>query len=360
MAIFGNFTEALDELITSERQAEFSPVVVQKLYDRLRADDYGIIIDGVRHGDLSVSLVQSAAYNAVPFVNGDSCDIGNCDVTPNYDAKQWEIVMAECRNSLCTRTAQRKFMALWGQYKAIRPDDSQYDFLVEQVSDLLTDLLFNSLVAKLFLADKGYSASTLSGTDGFISQWLLETGNIYDATSAVVDEDDVTGLEWYNILMAMKDQYESKPFRNSISEAQFIIDEVAARKIVTMLNTADRNNVYDCDCITADGMVQADRFKLEGLRIAGIPVKTIPYTDMVSQFPELMNGTALVNPIFAVLTPKSEVQIGTPNQNELEMNQSFYDPKDRVYYFDIGYQFGAMIPSNNFIIAQHGVVAPSA
>lgn len=351
MSIFGNFTLALDDLITSERQAEFAPVVARKLYDQLRIDDYGIIIDGVRLGDASVSLVQEAIYNAIPFVAGDSCDITSCEFDVDYTAKIWDLVMAECRYDLCTRTAERKFMALYGQYKAIRPDDSEYDFIVEQMLEILTDILYNSLVAKLFLSDTALTEDTINGTDGFIAQWMLEADNAYNVDTIVADHNAITGEEWIAILQGMKDAYEAKPFRKTISEAQFILDDVAARKVISFLNLTDKRSMYDCDCITADGIVQADRFSMDGFRVSGIPVKTIPYTDMVAQFDELMATDEPVNPVFAVLTPKTEVQIGTPNERELRMDDSFYDRKDRTYYFDIGYQFGAMIPSNNFIIA---------
>lgn len=354
MAIFGNFGTALEDLITSERQAEFSPIVVEKLYDRLKRDDYGIIIEGVRLGDLSASLVNSPTYNAIPYVTGDACTITSCDISPDYSAKVWDMVMAECRHSLCTRTASRKFMALWGQYKAIRPDDSEYDFLVEQISDILADVLANTLIAKLFLSDVALTSATINGTNGFIAQWKLETANIVNATPLVTDAEDVTGQEWYNIMKAMVEKYQDMPFRKSISEAQFIIDEVAARRIVTFLNNTDQLSAYDCTCVDVDGMVRAGRFQVEGLQILGIPVKTIPYSDMIAAFPDFDDDGAVVDPIFAVLTPKTEVQIGTPKEDELNMQDSFYDKKDRTYYFDIGYQFGAMIPSNNFVLAQAG------
>lgn len=352
MSVFTNFNTAVEDIITSERQAEFATLIVDKLYEKLRADDYGIIVDYIRNGDPSVSLILSPIYNALPFVEGDDCSITECDVTPDYTAKKWELVMAECRYPLCTRSAPRQFMALYGQYKAIRPDDSEYDFLIEQMSDILADVLANSLVAKLFLADKAYTEDTLNGTNGFISQWKLEADNILDLTEvAGVTPTALDGEAWYNIAIAMKEKYESMPFKKSIADAQFVLDEVAARQIVNMLNGLERTNMYDCSCLSADGMVRSDRFTVEGLQIAGIPVKTIPYTDMVAQFDELMVDGDPVNPIFAVLTPKSEVQIGTPREDELDMNESFYDKKDRKFYFDVGYQFGAMVPSNHFIIA---------
>ena len=352
MAIWGDFQDVLDELITSERQAEFAPIVVEKLYDRLRRDDYGIVIDGVRNGDLSASLVVNDTYNAIPFVAGDSCDIGDCEISPEYTAKQWEIVMAECRYTLCTREASRKFMALWGQYKAIRPDDSEYDFVVEQMSDILSDILVNSLIAKLFLSDKAYTEDTINGINGFISQWKLEADNVLDVSAMVADTEAITGEEWYNVMIAMMEAYEAdSTIRRSRKEAQFIIDETGARKIINMLNGADRNSIYDCACLDAEGMVRAGRYSIEGLQVAGIPVRTIPYSDMIAQFDELNTLGVPVDPLFAVLTPKTEVQIGTPAMDELEMEDSFYDRKDRTYYFDIGYQFGAMIPSRNFILA---------
>lgn len=352
MSVFGNFGSTLETLITSERQAEFSSIVVDKLYTRLRRDDFGIVIDGVRNGDLSASLIVDATYNAIPYVTGDACTITSCDISPEYSAKVWELVFAECRHTLCTRTATRKFMALYGQYKAIRPDDSEYDFLIEQLTDILTDIIFNSLIAKLFLSDSALTGNTINGTDGFIAQWKLDAGNLYPVTSQVTSVTAITGEEWIKILQGMKEAYESKPFRSTVGQAQFVIDEVAARKIVNFLNAAGNQNVYDCSCIDPDGITRAGRFSVEGLTIGGIPVKTIPYTDMASSFPDLLDqDDDLVQPVFAVLTPKTEVQIGTPNENELEMNESFYDRTTRLYNFDIGYQFGAMIPSNHFILA---------
>lgn len=353
MSIFGNFGTALESLITSERQAEFATLVQEKLYDKLNIGDFATIVEDVRHGDLSVSLVKEANYNSVKYTDADGCGIDTCDVSVNYSAKVWELVMAECRYPLCTREASRKFMALWNRYKAINPEDSQYDFLVDELTDLLADILANSLVAKAFLSDKEYVEETINGTNGFISQWLLETSNAVDITE-ILGTDLTDGEKWIEALQKMITAYDDSIFRKSLDSAEFIIDEVVARKIVQFLNSKKDLSGYDCSCIDADGITQKGRFTVDGLTISGIPVKVIPYTDMVTQFEDLVDDDgAPLSPIFAVLTPKTEVQLGTPASKELTMSESFYDKKDRMYYFDIGYQFGAMIPSNHFVFATY-------
>ena len=45
-------------------------------------------------------------------------------------------------------------MSAYNKYVKIRPDDSEYDFILDQITEMLSDIILNSLLAKIWLSDK--------------------------------------------------------------------------------------------------------------------------------------------------------------------------------------------------------------
>lgn len=347
MTSWTKFTTALDDIITSEQVGLFSNLVATKTYDKLDAMNFGFLMEDVHTGDAVVNMLVSPQYNAIPNVDGDSCDIGACNYEPDYDGANWVLKMAECRYTVCTREAPKKFLALYRKYKAIRPDDTEYDFIIEHMSEIISDILANSLVAKLFLSNTDLTEDTINGIDGWIEQWKDGNGQFIEV-GAAFDVDD--GEEWYNTIMEGIDLFETGPYKANADSAVIIMDEAAARKIANWLNNADNLKGFDCSCINPDGVTAANRFTYNNLYISGHKVVPVPYTAMATAFDELAPGGELVDPVFAVITPIENNLIGAPARRELEMNESFYDNMTRSYYFDAGYQYGAMVASGAYVL----------
>jgi hypothetical protein len=347
MTEWTNFSAALNDVISSEQVGLFSTLVSTKTYDKLDAKDFGFLVEGVRTGDAVVNMISNPSYNAIPNVTGNDCDITACDFEADYEGAVWELVMAECRYPVCTRKAPKKFMALYQKYKAINPGDSEYDFIIEQMSDIISDILSNSLVAKLFLSNKDLTETTINGIDGWIEQWKDGNGQ----TSEVVNGFDTTdGQAWYEAIIAGLAKFETGPYKALTDQTAIIIDEAGARAISNWLNSADNLKGVDCACYDPDGVTTANRFSPSNLQIAGHKVVPVPYTDMAIQFDELSTTGTLNDPVFAVITPLDNNLIGAPANKELEMNDSFYDNKDRTYYFDAGYQYGAVVASGAYVL----------
>jgi len=362
MTEWTNFSTALDDVISSEQVGLFSTLVSTKTYDKLDAKNFGFLVEGVRTGDAVVNMITNPSYNAIPNVSGANCDITSCDFEPDYEGGNWEIVMAECRYPVCTRSAPKKFMALYQKYKAINPGDSEYDFIIEQMSDIISDILSNSLVAKLFLSNQDLTETTINGVDGWIEQWKDGSGQ----TLEVVNGFDTTdGQAWYEAIIAGLEKFETGTYKALADQTAILIDETGARAISNWLNSADNLKGVDCACYDPDGVTTANRFSPSNLQIAGHKIVPVPYAEMAMQFDELQNvygasdpgggvegepdGT-LIDPVFAVITPLDNNLIGAPADKELEMNESFYDNKDRTYYFDAGYQYGAVVASGAYVL----------
>ena len=353
MAVQGTFATVFEDIFCSpqaaENRASVSGLIIEKLYDKVDLDRLFTVVSPVRTGDPAVALIYNAVYNAVKNTNALDCAITSCDVEPEYQAKVWAIALAECRHALCTRSLDEKFLAFWGKYKRANPGSDEYDFAVEQISDMLSDLIANTLLAKLWLSDTTFQAvpgtidDLLDGIDGFFVQATGDTTNKVDAGAT-----KLTGKDLYDKIVEAITLYQGSNFGATLSDAIIYIDRTDAFGLVSWLNGAGRMSGYDCTCIDPDGVVRADRYTVDGFQIHGIEVRTQPFEDMMAQFTEYSTLGVPTFHNFVLITPQSNMLVGTGNEDDLAFFESFYDQKDRTFYFDIGYTYGAIIPTNNY------------
>lgn len=354
MAAQGNFAEVMDEVFCSPQAAEngMATLVVEKMYEKIDIDKYFTMVAPVRTGDAAVSLMYPAVYNAIKNTESTGCGISSCDISPEYSAKKWTIALAECRFPLCTRGLDEKFLAFWNSYKRVNPESDEYQFILDQVSDMLADLLVNTLLAKIWFSDTtfqltpGAAADTMDGIDGIFAQTTA------DGTNAVVIPDTVDmtdGEEIYNQIKAAIVKYQESKFRKSLSESAIYIDELDAIRVVAWLNDIDRKGGVDCLCVDPNGVVRADAFTVEGLTIAGLPVYTQPFRDMMEDIPEYQQNNELIYPHYFLIAPKGILLVGSGNADDLHELDHFYDRKDRTHYWDIGYTYGVSVASNHFV-----------
>lgn len=353
MAIQGNFASVFNTIFCSpqaaENRAELGGVIIEKLYDKVDIDRLFTVVAPVRTGDPVVAMIQEAVYNAVTNTTATNCNISSCDVTPEYQAKVWAIVLAECRHELCTRSLDEKFLAFWGKYKRVNPGSDEYDFVVDQITDILSDLIANSLLAKLWLSDTtfqqtpGTPAGTIDGIDGFLVQALADTDHFVDAGAT-----QKKGEDFYNLIVEAIEKYQASTFGTTLSNARIYMDRVEAFQLVAWLNAQDRTRGYNCQCIDPNGVVRADNFTVDGLMIHGLPVIVQPFADMMKQFTQYNTAGVPNYHNFALITAQENLLVGSGNEEDLAHFHSFYDENSRTFKFDIGYTYGAIIPTNHF------------
>lgn len=353
MAVQGNFNTVFDEIFCSplaaENQADLSRLIIEKLYDDVNLDELFNVISPVRTGDPVTAMYYPAVYNAVKNNTGTDCSIEACDVSPEYTAKQWVIMLAECRHELCARNLDDTFLAFWGKYKRVNPGSDEYDFAVDQIVDIIAGIIKNTLLAKLWLSDTlfnegpGGANDVLDGIDGFLAQAQENQGNVIDAGVTPLDSQD-----FYDKITDAIEEYQASRFGNTLPDARLYMDRIEAFKFVAWLNKEGRTKGVNCDCIDPDGIVSADRFRVEGLRIHGVPVYTQPFDDMMKAFPEYTLGNNALYHNIALLTTKENLMVGTGNSEDLAFFKSFYNEDERKYKFDFGYTYGAIIPTDAY------------
>lgn len=363
MSIFQDFARALNDVFCSNQDAEnmANDMIIHKLYENVNIERFGIVVDEIRSGKKAVSMIEEAVYNALAFTDGDSCDIEECDLNVDYDARTWEIAEAECRYPVCMKNASEKFMAFYGRYKMLRPDDSEYDFILERMTDLLSGILANSLLAKIFLADKSLTnEGALNGINGLLAQWEADASRVLDL-SEFYDAGAIDGEGIYKAIKHISRRYRRDPYtKSTFSDAIIIMDDEKAEDLVDWLNDLGDMAPGDCTCYSADAIVRKDAFTKEGLTIAGIKIETIPYNEMSLQFPSLVideadnpNDGKVSRDFFIAMTVKENNQIGTSERSELSVSDYFHDKTTRKFNFDVGYRFGVLVTTPVYLYGVH-------
>lgn len=354
-----NFNSAFSSI--AAREAEFATIVQGKTYEKLEALDYGFLIENVRTGDPIVSILDKPVYDGFPLKAGGDCTIGSCTYEPEYQVGQWILKIAECRYSLCARKSGDKFMALYQKYIRVNPESNVYYFIIERMSDVLSDILANTLVTKLFFAlenagqvnDAAFQNPGIEGFDGWLAQWFAHNSNY--VTMSVADIGD--GEKWYEAILEGIYKMDEGDYGAFVKDSTIFIDEKGARAIAQWLNGVDNMKGIDCECYDIDGVTSARRFTKDNMRIAGLPVRPVPYTKMAMEVGDDWYGATtaqgsatMTEPIFAVITPQDNNLIGTPGIEDLEMHKVFYDDLSREWKFDIGFQAGAGLGSEAFML----------
>lgn len=330
-----------------------SNITIEKLYRKIELADLFTLTFPVKDKQVVPRITWGANYNSIDYVDvgsgEDACAIPSCDFSPEYLRKIWEVVMAECRFDLCTRTLPQDFMSAYNKYIHINPEDSEYDFILDQITDMLADVIMNSLLAKVWLSDKALaSVGTLNGTDGIFAQISALSGadNCINVQQNTVITD---GETLYNLIVEAAQKYEALDEDNTLGVPVVYLDQGDARTIIHWLNGLGAKSPYNCDCYDADGLVRAGRFTVEGLTIAGLKVKTVPWRKMQKAFAAYTTAGEATYPTLILITPQETLQLGSADADELAMMDYFYYKKDRTHYWDIGFQFGISVATDYFV-----------
>lgn len=346
MALEGNFSSAIVDLVedlTPENKTNINEAIFQQTWGIGSFVGAHTLRTGVRHGSIIPIVLAGDNYCAMPVGSETDCDLNECDLETNYAAKKWDLAEYNCRIPICMRQFDENFLVFWNMYRQRldnpldAPDALAFlEYLSEQVKR-------NILGAQWRVGYWGDTSATtndlIKGNDGYWAQAMAGSGYKLQITAA---GSEPTAEE---ILDAIEEALNANYDKMWLSESDVVIKMgwAAANKVVIFLNKEARNNPYNCDCVSPDGIVSADRFTIEGLRIFGYKVEAHKEIDGAG------NCVTDANPFQILITRKSNLLIGTNTQDKMEGFDIFYDKVSRKIYIDSMIYLGVSMPLDDYI-----------
>lgn len=349
MAFDGNFNTAVlalvEDLVTADK-VNISEAIFQETFGIGSFASAHTLRTDVRNGNVIPIVLAGDNYCAMPVGDELSCEMNDCDLTVNYAAKKWELAEYNCRIDICMRTFSENFLAFWNMYRQrledplAQPDAQAFlTYLTQQVER-------NILGAQWRVGYWGDTSATtnnlIKGNNGFFVQ--AEAGNGIKAPITAAGAQP-TAEEILDSIQAALETASGDTNAIWLGQSDVVIKMPwsMANKIAIYLNKLNRQNPYNCDCVSADGIVSADRFTVDGLRLFGYRVEAHREIDGGSTCVTTPN----INQI--LIARKSNLLIGTNTQDKMEMFDIFYDKKDRKIYMDSMIYLGVSIPLDEYI-----------
>lgn len=346
MALEGNFSSAIVDLVedlTSADKLNINEAIFQDTWGIGSFVGAHTLRTGVRHGSVIPIVLAGDNYCAMPVGDETDCDLNECDLETNYAAKKWDLAEYNCRIPICMRQFDENFLVFWNMYRQrlenplSEPDAQAFlEYLTNQVER-------NILGAQWRVGYWGDTSATtndlIKGNDGYWAQAMAGSGYKLQITAA---GSEPTAEE---ILDAIEEALNANYDKMWLSESDVVIKMgwAAANKVVIFLNKEARNNPYNCDCVSPDGIVSADRFTIEGLRIFGYKVEAHKEIDGAG------NCVTDANPFQILITRKSNLLIGTNTRDKMEGFDIFYDKVSRKIYIDSMIYLGVSMPLDDYI-----------
>ena len=358
MAVTTNFSTAVLDLvtdITSAETAQLSNAYFQKFFEVGRLADDFTVITGVRNGNLVPIISTNPNYAKFPYKDPTNCTLPSCDVDLPFSAKVWQVGMQACKTPVCINSFDENFLAFWGRYKRLFGDEDINSALMAFIMEVWERDLQASLWRTAFFgdtstlpADPNYDLLRVS--DGIFTQAEAGTGR-----KIVITENALgTGLTGEAIYDYLKDAYtyaSTQPWFDA-GNMRFEMTNAMASVWVAFLNGLGDTSMYNCDCLSADGMSRARAYTIDGLMIFGIPV------NVRREFDGVIGQLDLGNPYRALLTPNDNILIGTSEMDQLPAFSIHYSQDDDVIYIKGGAQIGAVLAVNDYVYIGAEVANP--
>jgi len=346
MAFEGNFSTAvlaLVEDLVSADKVNINEAIFQETFGIGSFVGAHTLRTGVRHGNVIPIVLAGDNYCAMPVGDQTDCELNECDLTPNYQAKKWDLAEYNCRIPICMRSFEENFLAFWNMYRQRLEDPTQEPDAQAFLTYLTTQVERNILGAQWRVGYWGDTSATtnnlINGNNGFFAQAEAGNGIKLPITGA---GDTPTAEE---ILNSIQSALETSSDSMWLGQSDVVIKMpwTVANKLVIYLNQLNRQNPYNCDCVSADGIVSADRFSVDGLRLFGYRVEAHREIDGGASCVE----EADVNKI--LIARKSNLLVGTNTTDKMEMFDIFYDKVTRKIYMDSMIYLGVSIPLDEYI-----------
>lgn len=349
MALQGNFATAIGDLVDGLVPADIANINEAIFQETFTVGNFGqahTLITGRREGQLQPIVLNQDYYNSMPVGDETSCSLNDCDLTPNYSSKTWNLSEYNCRIPICMRSFDEEFLIFWNMYRQGLEDPT-----TEPDAQAFLDFIENTVKNQVqgtqwrvgYWGDTSATGNNLiKGNDGYFAQ--AEAGNGVKLGFNPAGAEP-TALEIYT---AMQEAYETgvQSIWGGQTDVVWKTTYAVASKLVAWLNTMGDNSQYNCECYNPDGITAARRFNVEGLRIFGIPVEAHREIDLSA------NAAGQTDPedkYKILLTRKSNLLIGVNTDNKMEGFDIFYDKKDRKVYIDTMVRLGVMIPLDDYV-----------
>lgn len=298
---------------------------------------------GVRNGSVISIIGAMDNYCSMPVGDERSCELNECDITPNYIGKKWDLAEYNCRIAICMRTFDEDFLVFWNMYRQ-RLEDPLQEADAQAFLNYITDQVERNVMGTQwrvgYWGDKASGSNLINGNNGFFAQ-ASAGGGFIDQIASVGPEP--TGQEIIDAVQAALEE-NSDTLWLAHEDVVIKMSYAMANKVVIYLNRLGMQNQYNCDCVNPDGIVSANRFTVEGLRLFGIPVEA---------HREIDGGAACAgvngNKYQLLIARKSNLLVGTNTVDKMEGFDIFYDKKDRQIYIDTMIYLGVSIPLDEYI-----------
>lgn len=352
MALQGNFATAIGDLVTDLVAADkvnINEAIWQETFGVGSFAQSHTLLTDRRNGQVQPILLSNDYYGAMPAGTETSCDLNECDLTPNYSAKEWCLAEYNCRLALCMRNFDEEFLVFWNQYRQ-RLEDPTTEPDAQAFLDYIEMIVRNQVLGTQWRVGYwGDTAATendlINGCDGFFAQAAAGSGEKIQLTPAGAEP---TGLEIYNVMQEAY-KYAVQQIWGGQTDVVWKTTYATAAKLVAWLNTMTDTSQYNCDCYDPNGIVATRRFNVEGLRIFGIPVEAHREIDLS------MTAAGATDKYQILLVRKSNLLIGTNTSDKMEGFDMFYDKVTRKVYIDSMVYLGVMIPLDEYVyISEQG------
>lgn len=338
MALEGNFKTAVSDLITNMTEAEkvnINEAIFQASFGVGSFPSAHTVRYGVRNGNKIPIVLANNKYGYLNAGDETDCELNTCDMPINYALKEWNLGEYNCRLPICMRSFDEAFLQFWNMYRQ-RLEDPTQEPDAQAYLDYLTGIIEENIKGAMwrtgYLGDKASLNTLINNNDGFIVQALAGNG-----TKIQVTQPTPTGEQIYGYLEQAYNAVNSELWAGE-SDLVWKMTYKMASTLVTFLNKQADLSPYNCDCINPDAIVGARRFRVEGLRVFGIPVEVHREIDG-----SLLATSSTYN-YQALLIRKSNMLVGTNTSDKMEMFDMFFDKKDRKIYIDAMIYLGVSIP----------------
>lgn len=356
MALQGNFATAIGDLVDNLVAADIANIdeaIWQQTFGVGSFSQAHTLLTNRRNGQVQPIVLANDYYGSMPKGDETSCDLNECDITPNYSAKEWCLSEYNCRLPICMRSFDEEFLVFWNMYRqgledpTTEPDAQSF---LDYIEMIVTNQVQGTQWRVGYWGDTSASGNDLiNGCDGFFAQ--AEAGNGEAVAINASSPNNPTGEELYD---AFKTAYEFGVQQTWGGETDVVwkTTYAVASKLVAWLNTQTDTSQYNCDCYDPNGIVATRRFNVEGLRIFGIPVEAHREIDLSSTAAGQTDPEAKFK---ALLIRKSNLLVGVNTDNKMEGFDMFYDKTDRKIYIDTMVRLGVMIPLDEYVyISEQG------
>ena len=348
MALQGNFATAIGDLVDNLVAAD-----IANINEAIWQETFGVgsftqshtLVTNRRTGQVQPIVLSQDYYGSMPVGDEKSCDLNECDLTPNYSAKEWALSEYNCRIPICMRSFDEEFLVFWNMYRqgledpTTEPDAQAF---LDYIEDTVRKQLMGTQWRVGYWGDTAETGNTLiSGNDGFFVQADAGSGEKVELTIAGTEP---TGEELYNSLQEAY-EYAVQEVWGAETDVVFKTTYAVASKLVSWLNTMTDTSQYNCDCYDPNGIVATRRFSVEGLRIFGIPVEAHREVDLSAT----AAGKVQADKYQILMIRKSNLLIGTNTDSKLEGFDMFYDKVSRKIFIDTMTRLGAMIPLDEYV-----------